>query len=133
VPQVVERALDAKPILVSQPHVVRDYVFVDDVVELLVAAAGAAEHLRGEVVNCGSGVAMTLRDVVDTVLRVTRSGSEVQWGAFALAEHDELHPIADPALAREALGWTARTSFDDGVSRVVAHVLSRRGTAAPGA
>jgi nucleoside-diphosphate-sugar epimerase len=136
VPQVVERALDERPILLTRPHIVRDYVFIDDVMDLLVAVAPAAARLQGAIVNGGSGTAVTLGDIVDTVLQTTGSASEAQWGALEASAHDEMHPIADPSLARDALGWVARTSLEQGVQVVVADALRRRArgpdTAAPG-
>lgn len=135
VPQVVERALDGRPILLTVPHIVRDYVFIDDVMDLLLAAASTAARLPGGIVNGGSGTAVTLQEVVDTVLRITGSASEAQWGALRASPHDEMHPIADPSFARDALGWSARTSLEDGVRVVVGDALSRRArdpdTAAP--
>jgi nucleoside-diphosphate-sugar epimerase len=137
VPQVVDRSLDGRPILLTLPHIVRDYVFIDDVIDLLVAVAPAAVRLQGTIVNGGSGTAFTLRDIVDTVLQTTGSTSEAQWGALTASAHDEMHPIADPSFARDELGWSARTSLEDGVRVVVADTLSRRargpGTAGPGA
>lgn len=137
VPQVVERALDGRPILLTRPHIIRDYVFIDDVMELLIAVAPAAGRLRGAIVNGGSGRAVTLRDIVDTVLRTTGSASVAQWGALEASAHDEMHPIADPSFAQDALGWFARTSLDEGVQLVVADAVSRRArrpdSAAPGA
>ena len=85
--------------------------------------------------NGGSGTAVTLQEVVDTVLRITGSASEAQWGALPASPHDEMHPIADPSFASDALGWSARTSLEDGVRVVVGDALSRRArdpdTAAP--
>ena len=138
VPQVVERALDGRPILLTRPHIVRDYVFIDDATDLLVAAAvaRAAGGLLGAIVNGGSGTAVSLRDIVDAVLRATGSASEAHWGALEASAHDEMHPIADPSFARDALGWSARTSLEQGVQVVVDDALSRRargrGSAGPG-
>jgi nucleoside-diphosphate-sugar epimerase len=126
VPQVVDRALDGRPILLTRPHIVRDYVYVDDVVDLFVAVAPVAGRVRGVIVNCGSGTALTLAEIVETARRVTGSSADAQWGALEASAHDEMHPIADPSYALEALGWSARTSFADGLRRVADDVLSRR-------
>ena len=54
----------------------RDYVYVDDVVSALVAAA-TAPNINGLVINVGSGVETSVSDLIKAVLDVTGSKAEV--------------------------------------------------------
>jgi nucleoside-diphosphate-sugar epimerase len=118
VPRMVETARAGKTLALSDRSVVRDFVAVDDVVEMLVRAADSAVALRGRVLNCGSGKATTLADLVDTVERVTGATLDADWGAFPVAEHDLHHPVADVTAAERALGWRATTTLDGMIAQL---------------
>jgi nucleoside-diphosphate-sugar epimerase len=57
------------------------------------------------VINLGTGVETTLREVVATVIDLTGSGSEVRWGAMAPRRWDTDRWVADPSLAARLLSW----------------------------
>jgi UDP-glucose 4-epimerase len=92
---------------------VRDYVHSADVV----AAAQRAltdEQWSGPVV-IGTGVSLSVLDVVDEVRRVTGAALDVGHGPAKVGEMPAV--IVDPARAR-SLGWEPRYSFSEGVAGV---------------
>jgi nucleoside-diphosphate-sugar epimerase len=112
VPRLVDAAHRGVPLELSDRRVVRDFVAVADVVDLLARAADRAADVAGRVFNCGRGAAVTLGEVVTTVEAVAGCAIDAEWGAFPVAEHDLDHPVADPYAAAEALGWHPATSLD---------------------
>lgn len=100
----------------------RDFVYIDDVVEatyLAVTHPAAA----GGTFNVGSGVATTVNDVVAALF--SAFGTEVPTyisGNYRLG--DIRHNVADTSRLRDVLGFTAATSFDDGVREFVQWVLT---------
>lgn len=90
----------------------RDYVFVDDVVDAMVAAATAPTVDRS-VVNVGSGTETSLRDLVNLVLKVANSNAEVIYSPRT--DPGVSRMCADLTLAREKLGYQPRTSLVDGL------------------
>jgi UDP-glucose 4-epimerase len=105
VPRLVATVAAGERIALSDRRVVRDFVAVHDVVELLELAADAASRVSGRIFNCGSGIATTLGEVVDTVEAVTGRAVDAEWGAYPVAEHDLDHPVADVSAATAAFGW----------------------------
>ncbi|MGH3991837.1 MAG: NAD-dependent epimerase/dehydratase family protein [Pseudonocardiaceae bacterium] len=92
----------------------RDYVFVGDVVEANLSAAGAAA--TGPF-NIGRGVQTSVLDIVD-VLRAHADGFEAE---HAPERPGEVQHIAlDPSRARSELGWEPRVDLDDGLERTLA-------------
>jgi len=85
---------------------------------MFLLAADHAAVLRGAVLNCGSGVATTLSELVETVERVAEVTVEADWGAFPLAAHDLEHPVADITAARHALRWQPSTSLDEMIEQI---------------
>ncbi|GAA1668478.1 NAD-dependent epimerase/dehydratase family protein [Microbacterium lacus] len=100
----------------------RDFVYIDDVVEATFRAATVADAAGG-VFNVGSGVATTVREVVDALF--SAFGSEVPTrvsGNYRLG--DIRHNVADTTRLRDVLGYEPEVAFRDGVARFVEWVLS---------
>jgi UDP-glucose 4-epimerase len=90
----------------------RDYVYVDDVISALVAAA-TAPNINGLVINVGSGVETSIRDLIKTVLDVTGSKAEVIYNAQTSGGVSRMR--ADLTLAQEKLSYRPSIKLDDGL------------------
>jgi UDP-glucose 4-epimerase len=93
----------------------RDYVFVDDVVDAFVRAAGP--HGDGQRFNIGTGVETSDRQLHSAVA-----------AAVGVPDDPEFHPprlgdlkrsCLDVTLAETVLGWHPRVRLDEGVRRTV--------------
>lgn len=91
---------------------IRDYIHVDDLADAHVKALDylAAGGVTGSV-NLGTGVGSSVFDVI----RATEAaaGRAVPHDVVARRAGDPVSTFADPALAREVLGWTAHLGLDD--------------------
>ncbi len=85
---------------------VRDYIHVAD---LATAHSKALDHLGagGESVRCnlGTGVGVSVKEIISAVEEVTGKKVPVQYGPRRAGDPPEL--LADPRLAAEVLGWVA--------------------------
>lgn len=110
------------PVIYGDGEQALDYVFVDDAVD---ATIRAMEHdSSGEVLNVASGVAISVRDLVRTMVEV--SGAKVQpvhgdadWTAGT-------RRAGDPEKAARLLGWRASTSLEEGLRRTFEWVRAGR-------
>ncbi len=96
-------------------EIVRDFVFVDDVVDAVLAAAAAAEA-PNVAVNIGSGETASILDAARVLLQLLRGGDE---GGYRITGNfragDVRHAVADIARAEALLGWSPKTSLADGL------------------
>ncbi len=125
-PRVIAAALAGEPLKLSQPGISRDWVYIDDVVDLYIEAARNAGRLAGGVYNAGSGLAVTIGEVVETILRLTGASVPVQWGEFPAPPHDAFPWTADPRRTFEALAWRPRVPLEEGLSRTIAAMRASR-------
>lgn len=123
-PTVLRRARMGLPLEMVGPDTARDFVFVDDVVDALLDFP-TISRLHGEVINLGTGVETTLREVVNFVLEITGSRSEVRWGAMKARHWDTNRWSADTALARRLIGWAPRHTLRQGLAKMAAWMESR--------
>jgi UDP-glucose 4-epimerase len=89
----------------------RDFVYVGDVVEALLAAG----HRRGGVFNVGTGAATSVLDLHAACRAVAGTGAEARFEAARLG--DARRSVLDVALAQRELGWRAGVGLDDGLGR----------------
>ena len=101
-------------------HPTRDFTFVSDTVAGFMLAATAPDAV-GRTVQLGTGVeisigdlAKLLGDITGVVPRIETDPDRVRPAA---SEVERL--VADPALARELLGWTPTVDLRAGLQRTV--------------
>lgn len=120
IPDVALSALKRRPIKVSSPVHVRDFIFIEDVVDAYIHAV-KIEHLPGEIYNIGSGKQYSVEDIVKKVLSITKSKSNAQWGAVA-KQTRYIEPkmwIADISKAKEVLRWEPKNSIESGLKKTI--------------
>lgn len=114
--------LDGRPtVIFGDGEATRDYVYIDDVVEALLLAAGnRGDGLR---LNIGTGSETSVRALHRLIAEVLeRPDTPV----FRPARAGELQRVVlDPAAAERVLGWRPRTQLHDGLFRTVAWLQSR--------
>jgi UDP-glucose 4-epimerase len=124
----VRLALEGRPIPVfGTGRILRDFLYVDDCVEALVAVA-AAPSAVGEVVNVGNDRASTFLEVAET-LRDIVPGAEIVFTDFT-PERKAQEPgdfVSDIAKIRRLTGWEPRVPLREGLERTVEFYRTRRG------
>lgn len=119
IPNVIRRARAGLPLEMVSRTTARDFIYVDEVVDVLVNFA-ALKSMSGEVFNLGTGVQSTLVDFVAAVQEVVGSRSEVHWGGMEARKWDSNCWVADPSKTGLMLGWNARITLPEGVRRMAA-------------
>jgi UDP-glucose 4-epimerase len=90
----------------------RDYVYVDDVVSAMVAAA-TAPNVSGLVINIGSGAETSIRALADLVLKTTGSQTNIIYSAQTPGGVSRL--CADLTLAAQKLNYKPSISLEEGL------------------
>lgn len=95
----------------------RDFVYIDDVVNVF-AKAAFADALPSCIYNVGSGIRTSVLEVAGEVCRhYGISGSPIVTGEFR--EGDIRHCYADLELTKQDLSYVPRVRFVDGLKRVL--------------
>lgn len=97
---------------------VRDWIYVDDVVEGLLAAL-CRPVPAGATVELGTGVGTSVAAVVQRIYALCGSGGRPLPGALPLRPGESSQQIADAQATCASLGWQAKTSLDDGLIRLL--------------
>ncbi len=93
----------------------REFLYVDDAANGIVL--GAELYDGAEPINLGVGHEITIRDLVDLIVRLTRFDGEVRWDTSK--PDGQPRRALDTSRARELFGFEAMTSFEDGLRRTI--------------
>jgi nucleoside-diphosphate-sugar epimerase len=125
VPRVIAGALAGSALLLSRPEIARDWIHVDDLVDLYLEAASRAESLGGGVFNAGTGRSTDLGEIVRIILGLTGGHAEARWGVFPVAEHDAYPWVADMHATFAAFAWRPQLTLEEGLRRTIAAAAQR--------
>jgi UDP-glucose 4-epimerase len=116
IPRFINKVLSKeRPQIYGDGSQTRDFLYVDDAVDALIAAA-KTEHTAcfGDVMNVGAGEEAAVTHVIETLARV--SHCTIRPG-YAPAVPEIRRSRADIAKIQALLGWKPKTSFEDGLAR----------------
>jgi dTDP-glucose 4,6-dehydratase len=120
VPTIIAQVLTEPKLLLGDMHAVRDFVYVDDVVDGMIKAVEVPES-TGTVINMGSGNGISIGDLADTIVSIVNREVEVLFDATRIRLKtpaiDQM--VADATKAKELLGWSPRTSLNAGLEKTI--------------
>ena len=93
----------------------REFLYVEDAARGVVAAAEKCE--KPEPINLGSGTEISIRELVECVAAACGFAGEIRWDPTK--PDGQPRRCLDTSKARDLLGFSATTSFDDGLRRTV--------------
>ena len=105
-----------KPILRSNGRFLRDYLFIDDVVNgyIMLGKAMQNKKVKGIAINFGSGKPITVLNLVKKMLKINNNNSK-----FYMIKNKVKNEIKDQysgyQLAKETIHWKPKISLEEGL------------------
>jgi UDP-glucose 4-epimerase len=94
-----------------------DWIYIDDVVEGFIAAAGAS-GVEGSTIDIGTGQSVTVRGVVDVLTDIIRPPAPPIFGTVADRPMEQVR-VANVEDSYRRLGWRAKLDLRAGLHRTV--------------
>jgi GDP-L-fucose synthase len=121
IPALIKKCVDAREAGLDHIEVwgtgsaSREFLYVGDAAEAIVLGA---EHYDGaEPVNLGVGHEITIRDLVELIVRLTRFAGDIRWDSSK--PDGQPRRALDTSRARERFGFVATTDFEEGLRRTI--------------
>ena len=114
--QVLTKSMRNENIEMSSPDTMRDFIYIDDLIDLYITLSNRARENAGEAFNAGFGVLTSLKEVANTAITITNSQTKVIWGALPKLSYDFV-AVADITKNAEKLGWKPKTTFEAGMKQ----------------
>jgi len=113
VPHAMRQALRGGTLVVhSDGQQTRDYVYVDDVISAMVAAS-TAPNINGLVINVGSGIETSVRNLINLILSTSGSKTNIVYNQKIAGGVSRM--CADLSLASQKLNYKASISLEEGL------------------
>ncbi len=93
----------------------REFLYVDDAAEAIIRAAELLDE--PDPVNLGTGMEITIADLVELIARLTGFEGEIRWDSSK--PDGQPRRCLDTSRARERLGWQAEVGFEQGLQRTI--------------
>jgi dTDP-glucose 4,6-dehydratase len=121
IPRFITQALAGEALTVhGDGHASRDWLYVDDDAEAIVALIDApVEDVAGEVVNVATGVDISVADIADLVLAAVGNPLATKVHVAERPGQVDRH-IGSTDKMERLTGWRSRTGFAEGLEQTVA-------------
>lgn len=93
----------------------REFLYVKDAADGILTAT--ERYNESEPVNLGSGMEISIRDLIEKITDLTGFEGDVEWDTSK--PDGQPRRRLDTSRARERFGWEATTDFEDGLQRTI--------------
>lgn len=118
IPYTITRALDNSSIDATLGEQTRDFIFIDDLIQAFLVA-GTNPNAIGETFNACSGVAISVKELISLVVKLTDSSISPNFGAIPYRKTEMWTLSGDPSKAKKILGWNTSTSLKNGLEKTI--------------
>ena len=131
IPALIRKCIEARD--AARDHIVcwgtgsasREFLYVDDAADGLIRAAEVMD--TPEPINLGTGMEITIRDLVGLIARLCGFTGEIRWDASK--PDGQPRRCLDVERAADRLGWRAAVGFEEGLRRTIAWFQQHRNSA----
>jgi len=116
VPEVMASCLRDEPPRVTDGRQPRDFIYVDDVLSLLEIAAHCSAA-QGEILHAGTGREYRVRDMIDTIIRVSGTSVAALYGAIPQRSDEPPTWVADIRRTTQITGWRPKFDLSGGIEK----------------
>lgn len=117
IPQIIKGCLNDEKFPCSPGEQLRDFCYVDDIVEGLMLAAIKPEA-KGEVINLASGNPIKIKDMVNLLQTKIDSGNP-QFGEIHYRKNEAMSLYANIDKAHQLLGWKPKVNLNLGLENTI--------------
>jgi nucleoside-diphosphate-sugar epimerase len=118
IPVLIKKMLSNKKISLVSPKISRDLIHIDDLIRFYVKIANK-KNLIGEILNLGSGKRYTIKDIYNSLKKLTGYKKKNLWNTMKNRAWDQSIWYADMSYVRKKIKWKPRINLKNGLLKTV--------------
>ncbi|WP_460881859.1 NAD-dependent epimerase/dehydratase family protein [Pseudaeromonas pectinilytica] len=116
---VIHQCVANLPLRLTDGNQQRDFIYIADLISAFKCILSSLNQLNSfESIDIGSGIALKVREFVELVAAVTKTNSEIEFGAIPMRENELMYSCADTHQI-ETLGWNLNYKLPDAVADMI--------------
>ncbi len=116
-PQIITSCIHNMKFPTSKGEQIRDFCYIDDVVNGIFLAL-KSQDCSGQIFNIASGVPISIRSIIDTVVNMVGSGV-AQYGKVQYRIGENMSLYADIKKSEKLLSWEPTLSLEQGIEKTI--------------
>lgn len=117
-PAMIDTLVKGQPFKMSPGEQVRDFLYIDDLVEAIIACC-EEPRLEGEIVNVASGISLQLKEVAEHVAKMLGKEKLLEVGAIPFRGFEIMNYSINIEKILKLSSWRPTTSFEDGLRMTI--------------
>lgn len=119
IPEMIRQCLKEQIIHVGNLQTSRDFTYVEDTTKAMIKAL-EIENIEGEIINIGTSQTHKMKDILILIKKETGAEEKrVMLDKSRLRPRDVETLVTDNSKARKILGWTPKTTFEEGIRKTI--------------
>jgi nucleoside-diphosphate-sugar epimerase len=116
-PYVINNSLKNKPIHLTHGKQLRDFCYIDDVVEAIILCLKNKKS-SGQIFNIGSGNPITIIQIVKKIIKITNKG-KLKINSLKVKKIENIKLYPSIKKIRKLIGWKPKVKLDYGLIKTV--------------
>ena len=121
VPHLIDSLLKNRRVDLTMGDQIRDYTYVEDVADAFVKLAAEEKFPAGEVLNVGSGVGISIRQLGTQIANLLGKTHLLNWGAIPYRLNEPKMLVSNSTKIYEMVGWRALTNLISGLNNTISY------------
>jgi nucleoside-diphosphate-sugar epimerase len=115
IPTIINAVIKNKPIKLTSGNQRRDFIHIQDIVDIYVKTLSCGKKLSGQILNMGTGIEYTNDEVVKTLFKISGKKVKIEKGLYPKRIWDTPHWIADTLKTKRLLNWKPKFTLEEGL------------------
>lgn len=117
--RIITQMLTSPICKLGDPDPWRNFLYIDDLVELYIAAIKNLDKVRGEFFVTGPDNAIPIHKLADMVREKLDYKGTIQWNTRLKRPGEIFYLNSNPKKAKELLGWEPKITLSEGLDRTI--------------
>ncbi len=117
IPITIKSALSGKKFECSKGSQLRDFIFIDDVIEAIIKIL-KNKKTNGEIINIGSNKPIKIKDLINKICHLVGAG-EPDFGKVKMRKDEIMALYPNINKAKNILNWRPKISLNTGLKRTI--------------
>lgn len=119
IPTVILSCLNKESPKLSSPRSIRDFIFVEDVMEAFIKVVENSDKIKGEILNIGYGRQHSVGDIVSKIISLVPEKVKPLWQSVSNPRIEPSIWVADISKTKKLLNWHPRHNLDQGLKKTI--------------